>query len=156
MADDSSSTTWAWPPPGMFSLDTIGTFNPVTSWLKGAMSQVGFINIENMSSADSDLEKEIISKVGGYGYGRQLGRIMETLQAVLSHLDQTNWESDEKRAVRDFTTMADDIEALKSKNQPATKETIDQLVIQLRALRDDNKTFYDQVLQRLPVLERLP
>ena len=151
MADNSSSMNFPFP----WMLDTIGSYNPVTSWQR-AMNQIGFINIENMSSGDPDLEKEIISKGGGYGYGRQLGRIMETLQAVLSHLDQTNWESDEKRAVRDFTSMADDIEALKSKNQPATKETIDQLVIQLRALRDDNKTFYDQVLQRLPVLERLP
>ena len=153
MADDSSSTTWAWPPPGMFALDTIGTFNPVTSWLKGAMSQVGFINIENMSSGDKDLEKEIIHEVGSYG--RQLGRITEALQAVCSHLEKTNWASDEQRAVKDFTSMADEIKARKCKSQPVTKEAIDQLVIQVRALGEDNKTFYDQVLQRLPVLERL-
>ena len=154
MADDSSSTTWAWPPPGMFSLDTIGTFNPVTSWLKGAMSQVGFINIENMSSADSDLEKEIISEVGGYG--RQLGRITEVLQAVCSHLDKADWASDEQQALKDFTSMADDIKARKCKSQPVTKETIDQLVIELRGLREENRMFYNLVLQRLPVLERLP
>ena len=38
----------------------------------------------------------------------------------------------------------------RSKNQPVTKEAIDQLVIELRALKEDNKTFYDQVLQRSP------
>ena len=112
MADHSSSTTWAWPPPGMFALDTIGSYNPVTSWLSGAMSQIGFINIENMSSGDSDLEKSIIREVGSYG--RQLGRIMEALQAVLNHQVYTNWGSDEQQAVKDFTCMAHDIEAHKA------------------------------------------
>lgn len=154
MPDDSSSSTWAWPPPGMFSLDTIGTFNPVTSWLKGAMSQIGFINIENMSSGDSDLEKEIITEVGGYG--RQLGRITEALQAVCSHIDQMNWAPDEQRAMKDFNSMADEIKARKSKNQPVTNESIDQLLIELRGLREQNQEFYKQVLQRLPALQRLP
>jgi len=147
MADDSSSTTWAWPPPGMFALDTIGSYNPVTSWLSGAMSQIGFININNMSSGDSDLEKSIIREVGSYG--RQLGRITEALQAVFSHLDYTNWGSDEQQAVKDFTRMAHDIQAHKRKHQPETKEAIDQLIIALRGLKEQDQVFYEQVLQRL-------
>jgi predicted mannosyl-3-phosphoglycerate phosphatase (HAD superfamily) len=103
----------------MFALDTIGRYNPVTSWLTGAMSQIGFINIRNMSAGDSDLEKSIIRDVGSYG--RQLGRITEALQAVCSHLDYTNWGSDDQQAVMDFTGMAREIEAHKRKHQPETK-----------------------------------
>ena len=147
MADHSSSTTWAWPPPGMFALDTIGSYNPVTSWLSGAMSQIGFINIENMSSGDSDLEKSIIREVGSYG--RQLGRIMEALQAVFDHQVYTNWGSDEQQAVKDFTCMANDIEAHKRKHQPVTKEAIDQLIIAIRGLKEQDQASYEQVLQRL-------
>ena len=147
MADDSNSTTWAWPPPGMFALDTIGNYNPVTSWLSGAMSQIGFINIGNMSSGDRDLEKSIIREVGSYG--RQLGRITEALQAVCSHLDRTDWTSDEQQAVKDFTCMADEIKAHKRKHQPVTEEAIDQLIIALRGLKEQDQVFYEQVLQRL-------
>jgi len=147
MADDFSSTTWAWPPPGMFALDTIGRYNPVTSWLTGAMSQIGFINIRNMSAGDSDLEKSIIRDVGSYG--RQLGRITEALQAVCSHLDYTNWGSDDQQAVMDFTGMAREIEAHKRKHQPETKQAMDQLIIALRGLKAQNQVFYEQVLQRL-------
>jgi len=131
----------------MFALDTIGSYNPVTSWLSGAMSQIGFINISNMSSGDSDLEKSIIREVGSYG--RQLGRITEALQAVCNHLDYTNWGSDEQQAVKDFIRMADDIQAHKRKHQPETKEAIDQLIIALRGLKEQDQVFYEQVFQRL-------
>jgi hypothetical protein len=131
----------------MFALDTIGSYNPVTSWLSGAMSQIGFINITNMSSGDRDLEKSITREVAGYG--RQLGRITEALQAVCSHLDYTNWGSDEQQAVKDFTGMAHDIQAHKRRRQPDTKEAIDQLITALRGLKEQDQVFYDQVLQRL-------
>jgi hypothetical protein len=131
----------------MFALDTIGSYNPVTSWLSGAMSQIGFINIANMSSDDAGLEKSIIREVSGYG--RQLGRITDALQAICSHLDTTDWGPDEQQAVKDFLRMAEEIEAHKRKHQPETKAAIDQLIIALRRLKEQDHVFYEQVLQRL-------
>jgi len=131
----------------MFALDTIGSYNPVTSWLNGAMSQIGFINISSMSSGDRELEKSIIHEVAGYG--RQLGRITEALQAVCSHLEYTNWGSNDQQAVKDFTGMARDIQAQKRKHKPETAEAIDQLIIALRGLKEKDQAFYEQVLERL-------
>jgi hypothetical protein len=147
MAGNSSSTSWAWPPPGMFALDTIGSYNPVTSWLSGAMGQIGFININNTSSGDPDMEKSIIGEVAGYG--RQLGWITEALQVVCKHPDHTKWGPDERRAVENFNRMADQIEAHKRKDQPVTTEAFDQFLIAIRDLKEQNQAFYEQLLQFL-------
>jgi hypothetical protein len=140
MADNSSSTSSVW--PGI-AWDTIGSYNPVTSIL----TQIGFININNMSSADRDMEKSILREVGSYG--RQLGWIAEALQVVCKYSDNTNWGPDEREAVKNFNRMADEIEAHKRKDQPVTMDAIDQIIIALRGLKEQNQEFYEEVLQRL-------
>ena len=80
MADGSNFTFWAWPPPGISAQDT--NYNPVTTWWSGVLSQIGFINIKNMNSGDSDLEMRIASEVGSYG--RQLGWITDAQRPFVS------------------------------------------------------------------------
>jgi hypothetical protein len=140
MADNSSSTSSVW--PGI-AWDTIGSYNPVTSIL----TQIGFININNMSSADRDMEKSILREVGSYG--RQLGWIAEALQVVCKYSDDTKWGRDERRAVEKFNQMADEIEAHKRKDQAVTPEAFGPFLDAIDDLKKQNQAFYDQLLQFL-------
>ncbi len=54
--------------------------NPWTFNQQGA--QFGFINIDLGDTAESDLERKLLDRVGSYG--RQLGRIGDALEVILS------------------------------------------------------------------------
>lgn len=69
--------------------------NPITAYQQGA--QFGFINIDLGDTAESDLERKILDKVGSYG--RQLGRIGDALEVVLKHVKLENLKPDEQDAL---------------------------------------------------------
>ena len=54
----------------------------MTFYQQGA--QFGLINIDLGDTADSDLERKILDKVGSYG--RQIGRIGDALEVILKHV----------------------------------------------------------------------
>ena len=56
--------------------------NPMTFNQRGA--QFGFINIDLGDTAESDLERKLLDRVGSYG--RQLGRIGDALDIILKHV----------------------------------------------------------------------
>lgn len=69
--------------------------NPITAYQQGA--QFGFINIDLGDTAEADLERKILDKVGSYG--RQLGRIGDALEVVLKHVKLENLKPDEQDAL---------------------------------------------------------
>jgi hypothetical protein len=69
--------------------------NPMTFNQQGA--QFGFINIDLGNTAESDLERRILDKVGSYG--RQLGRIGDALEVILKHVKLGDLKPDEQDAL---------------------------------------------------------
>ena len=69
--------------------------NPMTFYQQGA--QFGLINIDLGDTAESDLERKIVDKVGSYG--RQIGRIGDALEVVLKHVKLADLNSDERDAL---------------------------------------------------------
>jgi hypothetical protein len=147
MASESANTFWAWP----FSGDVTQDYRPFTSWwpawFRTTMTQFGVVNIEEMQSNDPDLEKGIVNDIASYG--KQLGRIVEALNAVCNHLDTGGWTQEEREAVQSFTRLADEIDAYKSAHQPVTKGSIDKLVAVLRTLREQDRQSYELIQERL-------
>ena len=119
MATDSSNSS-------IFSLgSSLQNYNPITSWFRSSMDQVGFINVNEMQSDDPDQEQRIVNKVASYG--KQFGRVVEALQAVCKHLEPLNpggWAPAERQAVKSFLRLAEEMAAFKSTNQPVTQGTI--------------------------------
>jgi hypothetical protein len=68
--------------------------NPMTFNQQGA--QFGFINIDLGNTAESDLERRILDKVGSYG--RQLGRLGDALEVILKHVKLGDLKPDEQDA----------------------------------------------------------
>ena len=69
--------------------------NPITAYQQGA--QFGLINIDLGDTAESDLERKILDKVGSYG--RQLGRIGDALEVILKHVKLEGLTPDERDAL---------------------------------------------------------
>jgi hypothetical protein len=69
--------------------------NPWTFYQQGA--QFGLINIDLGDTAESDLERKLLDRVGSYG--RQLGRIGDALDVILSHVKLGDLKPEEKDAL---------------------------------------------------------
>lgn len=92
-------------------------FQEINPW-NFAAKQFGLINIYNESSADHGLELRIVHDVAGYG--RQLGRIGEAMDVLLTlvktkdpqAIDHLDVES--KQALQDFEQMRGKIKSAKN------------------------------------------
>jgi hypothetical protein len=109
-------------------------FNPFSSWwadsFRNAMGEFGFININEMQSSDAGMEKGIVHDQASYG--KQLGRVVEALQAICENLDTKDWKADQRQALKSFLHMAEDIAKYKEEQQPLTKADIKALVDAIR------------------------
>ena len=109
-------------------------FHPFTSWwadmFRNAMGQYGFINIYEMQSSDAQLEQGIVTEQASYG--KQIGRVVEALQAICANLDMDDWKPAHREAVKSFLRMAEELDEYKRDHQPPTKGDIATLVEALR------------------------
>jgi len=112
-------------------------------------TQQGFINVNLMQSSDPDMERDIVENVAGYG--RQLGRISETLRVLLDHgaLRAAALSPEERKAVQDFTDMTDQIADLKAKRDQITARKVDEFVETLARLREKNPESYRRAAEQL-------
>lgn len=95
------------------------TINPWELWIRSLSSQMGFINIRNVNTADAALEQEIIETVAGYG--RQLGRINDVLTTLIDKPDLKNLTGKERAAIAGFRDMAEAIAAVKREHRPPAR-----------------------------------
>jgi hypothetical protein len=133
-----------------FSGNVLQDYHPYTSWFSSTLGQYGFININEMQSDDPDLEKGVVNGVASYG--KQLGRVIEALQAICDHLrpqDTEHWAPEQREAVRSFLRLAEEIDAFKAGRQPVTKGTINQLVDALRGLKRQDPGAFGRIQQGL-------
>ncbi len=112
-----------------------------------AEGQFGFININQMQSTDIDLEKNITENVAGYG--KQLGRIVNALRIVVEHSQFTGLMEDEQAALRKFSHMVEEIDAVRRIHAAPMNETVERIVENILHLREHDPTTYEQILDRL-------
>jgi hypothetical protein len=129
-----------------FSGDLTQAINPWTLWLR-MMSQIGFININMTESSDPGMERQIVENVAGYG--KQLGRIVEALDALVAHTETSEWSAGQKKALGDFLDLAKDIAAVKGDYIAPTAGNIDRLLDGIRRLRETDEKQYGEILERL-------
>jgi hypothetical protein len=129
-----------------FSGDVTQAINPWTWWLR-MMSQIGFININMTESSDPGMERQIVENVAGYG--KQLGRVMEVLDALLAHTATSGWSAEQKKTLGDFLELAKEIAAVKGDYIAPTTANIDRFLDGIRHLRETDEKQYGEVLERL-------
>ena len=137
-------------PPSLFKFplsgDVTQAINPWTWWLR-MMSQIGFININMTKSSDPQMERQIIENVAGYG--KQLGRIIEALDAMIDHTNSTGWSAEQKKALQEFTEIAREVAAVKGNFIAPTKVNVDRFIEGIRQLKKEDEQEYGKLLERL-------
>jgi acyl carrier protein phosphodiesterase len=126
--------------------DVTQAINPWTWWLR-MMSQIGFININMTKSSDPQMERQIIENVAGYG--KQLGRIIEALDAMIDHTNSTGWSAEQKKALQEFTEIAREVAAVKGNFIAPTKVNVDRFIEGIRQLKKEDEQEYGKLLERL-------
>ena len=142
MPNDIPASLFKFPLSG----DVTQAINPWTWWLR-MMSQIGFININMTKSSDPQMERQIIENVAGYG--KQLGRIIEALDAMVDHTDSTGWSAEQKKALNEFTDIAREVAAVKGNFIAPTKVNIDRFLEGIRQLKKEDEQEYGKLLERL-------
>jgi len=111
------------------------------------MDQFGFININQMASADREKELRIVREVAGYG--KQLGRINEALKVLVKHSDDSKYDPDEREALARFSKMVREIAEAKGDYVAPTEQELDHLLGEIRDLKDRDSKTYRNMLTRL-------
>jgi len=111
------------------------------------MGQFGFININLAKSSDPALERRIVENVAGYG--RQLGRVTDVLDALLAHADRTSWTAAQEKAFQDFRELADAIAAEKGSWLAPTRENVGRFLEGLRRLKETDGVRYREIVDQL-------
>ena len=121
--------------------------NPWSWWFKFTGQQVGFINVYEMESSDSEQERRIVEEVASYG--KQLGRIVEALSVMLRHERFTDLNPDEKLAKRQFVEMADQISALKGDVTSPSETSVDRFLAGMSRMREHDPESYKMWREKL-------
>jgi hypothetical protein len=131
--------------------DVSQVINP-WSWMNNSMGQFGYININQTVSSNRELEREIVTRVAGYG--KQLGRITDVIDVLLSKLPRTGLDAADRKAIEDYRDMTDGIAAVKAGYGAPTEESVDRLIAGVRFLRDRDPAAYRAIVEKLR--KRLP
>jgi hypothetical protein len=123
-----------WPLSG----DVTQWINP--SWWMGSLAQqFGFININETSSADPQLEQRIVGEVASYG--RQLGWISEALETVIGcvrHAGLTDkLTGPEQVALERLDRLVDDVRRVKTTTPSRPPARQDQLEARIATLEQE-------------------
>ncbi len=132
-----------------FSGNVSQMINPWTLWLKSLNQQMGFININNLSSKDPDIEKKIVEDVASYG--RQLGWIIEVLDLIVPRLDYKDLTEDELCTLHKFSDLIKDIEDVKGYNKPQrlTLGNIDRMINDIQSLKKKDAATYTKMVSHI-------
>lgn len=126
-----------------WSGDVSQWINPMTSWFTGNTSSLVSVNY---ASSNPDMEAKIVRDVASYG--RQLGKMMETLE-ILTRLPQVTAALDEKQkaAMDDFNTLAREICEAKEKMlmDELSPFSLRSLLNQIKELEESNPELYTKV-----------
>jgi hypothetical protein len=94
------------------------------------LGQLGLVNISTAAAGDPQLERRIVEQVASYG--RQLGWVLDALDALIRAQDPARIEADDQRAFERVRALRRDVEELKAR---AVAERVERLVDDVRALQ---------------------
>jgi hypothetical protein len=129
-----------------FKLPLSGDVTMPWSWMRNSMGQFGYININQKVSSNPALERDIVEGVAGYG--KQLGRIMDVIDILVTRLP-AEVKKEHKPALDDYREMARDIAVVKAGHLAPTQESLDRLIAGIRFLKEHDEAAYRTIVDKL-------
>ena len=113
-----------------------------------SMSQVGLVNVINETkSGNPELERKIVTE--GFGYGSQLGRIIDAVDVLVRQAKESGLKTKaDEKAFEDFSEMATRVAAIKS-GLPLSENDLDDFVRRMEALKKDKPEAYEEIRQQM-------
>jgi hypothetical protein len=96
------------------------------------LGQLGLVNISTAAAGDPQLERRIVEQVASYG--RQLGWVLDALDALIRAQDPARIDADDQEAFDRVSALRRDVEQLKA---TAAAERVERLVDDVRAMQRD-------------------
>ncbi len=93
------------------------------------------------------MEQQIVENVAGYG--KQLGRIMEVLEALIAHTTTAEWSAAQRKALGDFLELAQEIAAVKGDTIAPTTANISRFLDGIRQLKETDEKRFGEIVERL-------
>jgi len=147
------------PLESLVALPLSGAVRIAQTWqsLFKGMSQVGLINvIQQMGTDEPELERKIVTE--GFSYGRQLGRIVDALEVVVSHAKEMGLEKvltgEQSTALHEFSKMAAKIDSLKVGDLPLSEKGLDDFVRRMRVLKTSDSAAFGAVRDQVNRLQK--
>ena len=115
--------------------------------------QVGLVNVmvDEMESGNAERERKIVTGVASYG--RQLDRINDALNTVitllLSQTDHSKLNQHDQRALENFSDMFRQIAEAKGERVTPTEADLDIFLEHVRDLKDREPKAYKDMLKKL-------
>jgi hypothetical protein len=115
--------------------------------------QVGLVNVmvDEMESGNAEREREIVTGVASYG--KQLDRINDALNTVitltLSQTDLSELNQDDRRSLENFSEMFKQIAEAKGERVRPTEADLDSFLEHIRDLKDREPRAYKNMLKKL-------
>jgi hypothetical protein len=131
---------------GPLSGDVTQAINPWSWWLGSLSAQTGFININTVRSANPVLERRIIEEVASYG--RQLGWIIEAMEAVIARVGTEGLDVAQRGALDQIGDLARRIAALKGGPRPpgVLRADLERALDEVRALEARDPRAYREIV----------
>lgn len=85
----------------------------VFQWMR-SMGQFGLINVNLSGSQNPVLEEGILVH---WSYGRQLGRLLRTMDVLVEHLDRSALNKEELQILHDFDSMSNEIHSIRKHHE---------------------------------------
>ena len=121
--------------------------------LTAKMGQVGLFNtvINEQRTGDAEREREIVTSVASYG--KQLGRINDALNVlmslVVSQRDPSKLQPDERQALQNFSTLFREIAEKKGEHVAPTEAGLDLFLDEIQSLEITDRPTYERMLTKL-------
>ena len=125
------------------------TINPWEFWIRSLSSQMGLININNVTTSDANIEREIIEDVAGYG--KQLGRVNDLLETLIANPGLENPTDKQQRSISEFQEMIEQINAVKQKWKSPRKllSALDGMVHAINDLKEKHPDQYREAINKI-------
>lgn len=127
--------------------DVLGQIiNPLT-YLTSSSGQYGLVNVRYGESSAPKIERAIVEDVAGYG--KQLGRLLDAVEAIAKHLEKTDSSIGKIDAIEQLHELALAIAVTKATVAGSESVSLSAFIDGLERLKESNPETFQKVKEKL-------